>query len=143
MDNCVTPIRVCGTRWIGHLVKVSERAINKFGICLTDLKNFNKKGKKSKTKIRNSWLWQQMVRSSITTMDGALFVPADAVEIKFFELAEEYNYSCWSRRHSVTIFPLLLNFVNLPPTNVQNFLSLAPRKNSKSCEFIWLHNRLL
>lgn len=26
MDDCVTPIRACGTRWIGYLVKASQRA---------------------------------------------------------------------------------------------------------------------
>ena len=49
-DDDVAPIRVCGIRWIGNLVKVVQRGINKFGIYLTDLENFSKKGKKQKIK---------------------------------------------------------------------------------------------
>ena len=34
-DDCGASIRACGTRWIEHLVKVIQRAINKFGVHLT------------------------------------------------------------------------------------------------------------
>ena len=47
-DDHVAPIRICGTRWIGYLVKMLQRAINKFVIYLTDLKNFSIRVKKQK-----------------------------------------------------------------------------------------------
>ena len=51
----MAPINACGTRWIGHLVKALQRTINKFGIYLTDLEKFSKKGKKVKTKAEISF----------------------------------------------------------------------------------------
>ena len=71
-NDCGAYIRACGTRWIEHLVKVIQRAINKFGVHLTDLKNFVKNGKKWK----NGWIFwlcQQMARLLIPTWDGTLF----------------------------------------------------------------------
>ena len=44
-DDGVTPCRACGTKWIGHLVKRLQHAINKFEIYLIDLKKFDKKEK--------------------------------------------------------------------------------------------------
>ena len=44
-DDVVAPIKACGTRCIGHLVKALQRAIYNFGIYSTDLENFGKKKK--------------------------------------------------------------------------------------------------
>ena len=45
-DNCIeddgmAPIKGCGARQIGHLVKALQRAIGNFGIYLTDIENFS------------------------------------------------------------------------------------------------------
>lgn len=47
----VAPITAFGTRWVGHLVKVLQRAIKRLGIYLQDLEDFGKKGKKAKIKL--------------------------------------------------------------------------------------------
>lgn len=49
-NDAVAPIAAFGTRWVGHLVKVLQRAIKKLGIYLQDLEDFGKKGKKAKIK---------------------------------------------------------------------------------------------
>ena len=67
-DDGVAPIRAYGTRWTGYLVKAFQRAINKFGIYLADLENFDKKGG-SENKGRNFWLCQQMARLWIPNWD--------------------------------------------------------------------------
>ena len=88
------PIKACGIRWTGHLVKVLQRTFNKFGIYLTDLKNFGGKEIKSRNKGRNFWLCQQMVILPIPTWGEILFAPIDTIERNFAELAEEDIYSC-------------------------------------------------
>ena len=92
-DNGVAPIIVCGARWIGHLVKSLRRAINKFGIYLTDLENFGKT-EKSENEDRNFCLCYQMARLSIFAWDKILFAPVGVVERTFIGLAEEDSYSC-------------------------------------------------
>ena len=82
-----------GQNWLGIFVKSLQRAINKFGVYLTDLKIVGKIEIKSKNKGRNFWLCQQMVRLLIPTWDGILFAPIDAVERNFVGLAEEDTYS--------------------------------------------------
>ena len=49
-DDGVATIKAFARRYTGHLVKGLQRAIIKFGIYLTDLQNFGKKGKKAKIK---------------------------------------------------------------------------------------------
>ena len=50
-DGGITPLKACGTRWIGHLVKSLQRAINKFGVYL---KRYREPGKRRKEKHRKS-----------------------------------------------------------------------------------------
>ena len=86
-------IRACGARYIGHLVKVIQRATSNFGISLI-------KREESENKGRNFWLCQKMARLLIFTWDGFLFKPIDAAEITFVVLAEEYSFSCGSRKET-------------------------------------------
>ena len=98
-DDVAAPIRACATRWIVHLVQTLQRAINKFGICLTDLKDFDKKGKKE-NKGRTFCICQQGAGLLIPTCEGILFAPVDAVERIFVGLAEEDSYTCSSRKET-------------------------------------------
>ena len=92
-DDGMVPIRACGTRWIGHLVKVLQRIISKFRIYLTDLKNFGEKERKAKIKPKFFWLSQKMARLFIPTWDGILFAHVDAIEKTFVRLLEKDSYS--------------------------------------------------
>ena len=59
-DDDVAPIKVCVTRWIGHLVKALQSAIKNFGIYVTDLEKFSKKEKNKKR--QNFGRIQEMTR---------------------------------------------------------------------------------
>ena len=68
-EDGMAAIRACGTRWTGHLAKAFQCIIKKFGIYLIYLKNFRKKGEKSKNIGRNFLQCQQMSRLSIPIFD--------------------------------------------------------------------------
>ena len=91
-DDDVAPIKVCVTRWIGHLVKALQSAIKNFGIYVTDLEKFSKKEKNKKR--QNFGRIQEMTRLLIPLWDGILFATVNTVERNFAGLAEEDSYSC-------------------------------------------------
>ena len=58
------------------------------------------KREESENKGRNFWLCQKMARLLVFTWDGFLFKPIDAAEVTFVVLAEEYSFSCRSRKET-------------------------------------------
>ena len=93
-DNGVAPLKVCGTRWIGHPVNALQRAINKFGIYLKDLENFARGEKKAKTKAEilgyiNKWRDYRYLLGM-----GFFFTCTDAPERIVVWLAKEISDCC-------------------------------------------------
>ena len=85
-NSSVTLIRTCGTRWIGHLVKELQRAVNIFEVYYAKT---SVKREKSENKDKMFWQCQQMATISIPTWDGVLFAPVNADPTNDVQLGQQ------------------------------------------------------
>ena len=98
------------------------------------------KREESENKGRIFWLCQKMARLLIFTWDGFLFKPIDAAEITFVVLAEEYKFSCGSRKETRKGTVVMVSFLNshtlklfkmqlmMAPFKISNLVTLKGRK---------------